>query len=175
MIEKVISGGQTGTDIAGLKAAKACGIETGGWIPFGYRTLAGLRPEYKKEFGLQQTTSSNYAFRTEINVIESDCTVRFASDWFSPGEKCTIKNIRKHNKPFWDCAPCVLEHRKLHDPKVLEEADKLIEWLTRHDPKIVNIAGNSETTYSGIEDMVFSFLVEIFRRYNGEEPGDLSD
>jgi hypothetical protein len=33
MIGKVISGGQTGVDQAALRAAKACGIPTGGWAP----------------------------------------------------------------------------------------------------------------------------------------------
>ena len=33
MIDLVISGGQTGVDQAGWRAAKACGIRTGGWMP----------------------------------------------------------------------------------------------------------------------------------------------
>ena len=32
MLERVISGGQTGADQAGLRAARACGIPTGGWL-----------------------------------------------------------------------------------------------------------------------------------------------
>jgi hypothetical protein len=34
--EKVISGGQTGADQGGLRAAKAAGIPTGGWAPRGW-------------------------------------------------------------------------------------------------------------------------------------------
>jgi RNA polymerase sigma factor (sigma-70 family) len=41
MVRKVISGGQTGADQAGLFAAEAFGIETGGWMPKGFLTLAG--------------------------------------------------------------------------------------------------------------------------------------
>jgi hypothetical protein len=37
MIEKLISGGQTGADRAGLEAAKALGIATGGTAPKGWR------------------------------------------------------------------------------------------------------------------------------------------
>ena len=47
---KVISGGQTGVDQAALRAAKAAGIETGGWMPKGFRTLAGPRPEFAAVF-----------------------------------------------------------------------------------------------------------------------------
>jgi Circularly permutated YpsA SLOG family len=33
MIERVIGGGQIGTDQAALREARACGIPTGGWAP----------------------------------------------------------------------------------------------------------------------------------------------
>jgi hypothetical protein len=41
MIEKVMSGGQTGADHGGLRAARRCGIATGGWAPRGWLTEAG--------------------------------------------------------------------------------------------------------------------------------------
>ena len=41
MIKKIISGGQSGADLAGLKAAIKLGIETGGFIPKNYRTENG--------------------------------------------------------------------------------------------------------------------------------------
>jgi Circularly permutated YpsA SLOG family len=41
---KIISGGQTGADQAGWRAAKACGLETGGWMPKGWKTELGCSP-----------------------------------------------------------------------------------------------------------------------------------
>jgi hypothetical protein len=38
MIERVISGGQTGADQAGWRAARAAGIPTGGFMPKGFLT-----------------------------------------------------------------------------------------------------------------------------------------
>lgn len=38
MLLKVISGGQLGADQAGLAAAKAVGIRTGGFAPKNYKT-----------------------------------------------------------------------------------------------------------------------------------------
>jgi Circularly permutated YpsA SLOG family len=38
LLKKIISGGQTGADQAGLRTAKRLGIETGGWMPQGWRT-----------------------------------------------------------------------------------------------------------------------------------------
>ena len=40
----IISGGQTGADQAGLLAAQALGLQTGGWAPHGWRTDAGPAP-----------------------------------------------------------------------------------------------------------------------------------
>jgi hypothetical protein len=41
MITLVISGGKTGADQAGWRAAEACGIETGGWMPLHFQTENG--------------------------------------------------------------------------------------------------------------------------------------
>ena len=46
MIERVISGGQTGADQAGLAVAKRLGIPTGGCMPKGWLTEAGPRPDF---------------------------------------------------------------------------------------------------------------------------------
>ena len=37
MLEKIVSGGQTGADQGGWRAAVACGLATGGWMPEGFR------------------------------------------------------------------------------------------------------------------------------------------
>lgn len=49
MIEKIISGGQTGVDMAALKAAVKAGIPHGGWCPQGrIQEKGGIIPaDYK--------------------------------------------------------------------------------------------------------------------------------
>ena len=78
--EKVISGGQTRADQAGLIAAARFGIATGGWMPKGCRTLAGPNPELAARFGLREHPSEDYPPRTELNVLRSSGTL-----WFGPG------------------------------------------------------------------------------------------
>jgi len=46
MLERVISGGQTGADQAGWRAARASGIPTGGAMPGGFLTEDGARPDF---------------------------------------------------------------------------------------------------------------------------------
>ena len=62
--EKVISGGQTGADQAGLIAAEKAGITTGGWMPKGFRTLDGPNPGLAARFGLREHPSEEYPPRT---------------------------------------------------------------------------------------------------------------
>ena len=50
-LDRVVSGGQTGTDQAGLCAAKVSVIVTGGWIPEAFLTEAGPRPDFAEIFG----------------------------------------------------------------------------------------------------------------------------
>jgi hypothetical protein len=58
MIQRVISGGQTGVDQAALRAAKACGIPTGGWCPLGFLTEAGPMPALA-DFGLAEMPTAD--------------------------------------------------------------------------------------------------------------------
>jgi hypothetical protein len=150
MIKKVISGGQTGADIAGLIAAKKLGIPTGGTMPKGFRTLKGPRPEYAKLYGIKEHASYAYPPRTECNVKDSDGTIRFATHWESAGEKCTLKLIQKHGKPWYDIDPSI-GHDPLH----------VVEWMLQHNIQILNVAGNSEETSPGIAKFVIEFLTRV--------------
>lgn len=93
-IERVISGGQTGADQGGLVAAKSLGIPTGGFLPKGCTTLDGPRPDLLMAYGLEEHESSEYPPRTYANVQASAGTIRFAADFNSAGERCTLKAIR---------------------------------------------------------------------------------
>ena len=53
MITKVISGGQTGADRAGLFAARKFAIETGGYAPRGWLTESGTAP-WLADYGLTE-------------------------------------------------------------------------------------------------------------------------
>ena len=55
MVTKIISGGQTGADQAGLAVAKRLGIPAGGFLPKGFLTEAGPRHDLAAEYGLVKT------------------------------------------------------------------------------------------------------------------------
>jgi hypothetical protein len=152
MLRKVISGGQTGADRAGLKAAKDAGLATGGWMPKGFKALDGDHPEFAQLYGIQEHPSPYYPPRTFRNVQESDGTVRFATRWNSLGEVCTMKAINKYGKPYFDVD--VLGETQPAD---------LADWLLENNIRVLNVAGNAEKTSPGIEEFVYAFLSETFK------------
>ena len=62
MLNKIISGGQTGADVAGLDVAIKHGVLHGGAIPKGRLTEAGVLPD---KYNLQEMTSKSYPKRTK--------------------------------------------------------------------------------------------------------------
>ena len=72
MIQRIISGGQTGADRAALDWAITHGIRHGGWCPAGRRAEDGAIPD---RYCLQETPGRNYHQRTKWNVRDSDATL----------------------------------------------------------------------------------------------------
>ena len=60
MLEKIVTGGQTGADQAGWRAAGACGIPTGGWMPKGFLTEDGPRPEFATLYDAREIPTTAY-------------------------------------------------------------------------------------------------------------------
>src|SRR5690349_24175287 len=72
LLRKVISGGQTGVDRAGLDAAMKAGIPVGGYCPRGRLAEDGTIPE---ESPMIELESIEPYYRTEQNIIHSDGTL----------------------------------------------------------------------------------------------------
>jgi hypothetical protein len=151
MLTKVISGGQTGADRAGLIAAKTAGLETGGWMPLDYKAQDGNHPEYAQEYNIIEHPSPLYPPRTRLNANKSDGTIRIAADWNSRGEILTLKEIQRAKKPYID-----VDYTNPRDP--LEVAT----WIRALRIKTVNIAGNAERTAPGIQQFATEYLTKVF-------------
>jgi hypothetical protein len=149
---KIISGGQTGADQAGLYAARDSGFQTGGTAPKGYRTQGGHAPELA-EFGVVEHPKRGYQHRTEQNVIDSDCTFRLAHDFTSAGEKLTLRLTKKHNKPCYD-----INMNDPISPYLIAQILKTFKF------KIVNIAGNGDGEQNGEHfDKCYKYLMMVFK------------
>ena len=156
-LRKVISGGQTGSDIAGLHAAQACGLETGGWMPKYFRTLDGNKPQMAEMFDIKEHSSASYKDRMWDNVREADATIRIAAKFNSAGEKCTLKAIQALDKPYIDV--------DINKPLPIMD---VVKWLRKHKVKVLNVAGNSEKTSPGIEEQARDYLIEVLKHFELE-------
>lgn len=87
-IEKIISGGQTGADIAGLRWARKNGVPTGGYIPKGFRTESGYKTEYATKI-----TDNWFSFTTKKSMAK-------AQNMGASGMDITKLRQEYNKKPF---------------------------------------------------------------------------
>lgn len=161
---KIVSGGQCGVDVAALRAAKANGLQTGGFIPEGCLTQDGPKPQYKEEYGLIEY-GKGYKERTWKNVESAVLTIRIATDFSSAGEKCTLNAINKFNKPRYDIDLNKFDkHLPSQKIAVMLHCASLMSWYAGQDG-VVNFAGNSEKTSPGIEARAYQIIDWILQFY----------
>jgi hypothetical protein len=97
MLRKVISGGQTGSDRAGLDFAIKTGLEHGGYVPRDRKAEDGRIDD---RYNLVELSTSSYPARTRRNIEESDGTVIFSLNrHLSGGTKLTLDLANKLGKP----------------------------------------------------------------------------
>ena len=92
LVEKIVSGGQTGVDRAALDVALKVGIPCGGWCPKGRKAEDGAIPD---RYPLTETSSASYPVRTEKNVNDSDGTLILKVGPVTGGTARTVKAAKK--------------------------------------------------------------------------------
>ena len=93
MLRKIISGGQTGADRAGLDFAIHAGLKHGGYVPRGRKAEDGRIDE---RYNLAELSTSSYPARTRKNIEESEGTVIFSLERrLSGGTKLTWETCRQ--------------------------------------------------------------------------------
>lgn len=147
-LSTVVSGGQTGADQGGLRAARASGIATGGWAPKGWATEDGPAP-WLADFGLAECSTPGYPARTTANARDSDGTIWFGRRDTS-GCRTTMNACRRHAKPVL----IVIEGQTT--------ADHVIDWISANNIIVLNVAGNRESDHPGLGNLVESLLSRVF-------------
>ena len=130
MIEKIVSGGQTGADRGGLDAAIELDVPHGGWIPKGRKTEDGGLPE---KYHLKEMSTGSYEARTEQNVIESDGTLIVSHGKLNGGSAKTRRFAKKHKRPW--------VHVDLDKTSFFKAAMDVRDWVAENHIKVLNVAG----------------------------------
>lgn len=143
---RIVSGGQSGADIASLDWAIGHAVDYGGWCPKGRRSEDGPIPAH---YLLSETPLANYLQRTEWNVRDSDATVIFTlTDALDGGSKRTAQFADKLHRPWMHFRPGV--HEKY-----------LAQFLIRNKVTTLNVAGKRESSAPGIYRFVFDTLNRV--------------
>jgi len=147
LLEKIISGGQTGVDRAALNVALELGIPCGGWCPRGRRAEDGRIPD---SYPLQEASSPDYPLRTRLNVEDSDGSLVIANGSPKGGTALTLKLAKQLSKPF-----LLVDLARRADPSEVQQ------WIQKNHIRILNVAGPREGESVGIFEKASAFLLEV--------------
>lgn len=144
LLQKIISGGQTGVDQAALDVAIELGIPHGGCCPRGRLSESGPIPA---KYQLEECESENYAVRTEANVVLSDATLILTLGELDRGTEQTVELCKSHLKPV-----LVLN---IAAPS---GENQFGNWMRTHQIHRLNVAGPRESNRPGIHAAATAFL-----------------
>jgi len=154
MLVRILTGGQTGVDQAAWRAARAAGFPTGGWMPRGFRTEDGPRPDLAALHGAAEHSSDEWAARTIANVAEADATLILLGAQPGPGTELTITAAREARVPLLVV--------RIEDSTA--DAAVVAGWIRAHEVRTLNVAGDRESVEPGIGVRAEVFLEAVFRR-----------
>lgn len=164
VLERVISGGQTGADWAALLAARKVGLETGGMAAMNYMNSEGRNPILEM-YGLvadskSRTLAESYIRRSMSNVDAADGTIVFKVKQ-SPGTDKTINYCREKKWEYGSKMAYDSPHKPLLviseavrvDSKCTvaweKDVQRALDFLKEHNIRTLNVAGHREFMLHG--------------------------
>jgi len=147
MIDKIISGGQSGVDRAALDVAMSEGIACGGSCPAGRMADDGPIPE---KYSLQETAGTDHLVRTENNVRDSDGSLLLYRDSLHGGTAYAEEMTRHLNKPVMAV--------DLNHPGGVAD---VVGWIEQNQLHVLHIGGQREKTSPGIYDQASGFIRDV--------------
>jgi len=150
VISKVISGGQTGAQRAGLDVAIRHCLPHGGWCPKGRRAEDGPLASH---YALHVASGQFYSRHTEWNVRDSDATAIVTIGTELVGDSLrTLQIARKLGKPYVHIARLTSS----------DAAFLLQVFVVQNRVNVLNIAGSRESEEPGVYDFACSVLEGAF-------------
>lgn len=148
LVNKIVSGGQTGVDRAALDAAIQNNIPHGGWCPKG--RLAENSTTIPEFYNLIETEESDVSVRTKLNIRDSSGTMIILPKWpneVKDGTILTIDEVKAQNKPYY-----------IVNLSGENSYNDILLWIKENKISILNIAGPRESSSNGIYNKSLNFL-----------------
>lgn len=152
----ILTGGQTGIDLAATDAAIAVGLDWGGWVPEGRVNEDGPIPARYDRFVAADVADP--AVRTRLNVKAADALLVLTGSGPSPGTELAVDLARTLGRP--QCAVGLWE----------EDAElRAVTFLRSARPNVLNVAGPRRSELAGVGrdagatvDRAAAVLVAVF-------------
>ena len=154
MIERLISGAQTGADRAALDVALELGIPCGGWVPKGRLAEDGIIPDHYPN--LTETPSSAVEIRTEWNIRDSDATLILSNGPLDGGSLYTRIKAEELGKPWL--------HVDLSEAGIEQTSESVTSWISEVGPLTLNVAGPRASKDPFIYEGTSELLRRLFRQ-----------
>jgi putative molybdenum carrier protein len=149
-LARIVSGGQSGVDLAALDAALAAGFPCGGWVPRGRFNEDGpLDPRYP----VRETDRRKLAQRTEWNVRDSDATLILSRGALTGGSALTEKLAQRYAKPCLHVDLAALSPR--------EAVARITQWLEDVHGTVLNVAGPRRSNDPEIYALAYRVIEEL--------------
>ena len=147
MLQRLISGGQSGVDRAALDTAMQLRIPCGGWCPRGRRAEDG---PVSSRYPLRETPSASYPERTAWNIRDSDATLVLTRGRPRGGTGLTVSLARRTGKPVL-----------VVDLEVSSDIEAVRAWLGENRVEVLNVAGPRESEHPGVHAQAVGFLAAL--------------
>ena len=155
---QIISGGQTGVDLAALDVALQLDLDCGGLCPAGRAAEDGPIPS---RYPLKETESADPAIRTELNVRDSDATLII-----SPTPPTSPTPLEGGTALAAQLAAALGKPCLVVEPTDPEAVERARAWIEGHNITTLNVAGPRESESPGIYDAAAAFLLKVLRPDN---------
>ena len=151
-VAKIVSGGQTGVDRAGLDAGFDLGLEVGGWCPLGRVAEDGVIPD--RYDALVECDVEGYAERTQRNVEDSDATLVFYRRRLEGGSRFTAEHARRIGKPV-----LTIDVQRASEESLV---DRVRAFADEHAVAVLNVAGPRASKAPGLGTVARRILAQAF-------------
>jgi hypothetical protein len=151
MINKIISGGESGVEQAALDIAMKMDIARGGWITSRQKEELGKKSE---RYGLSEMPDVNYVRVAEHNVSDSNGVLIISRGELVSNAALHQRIAQKINRP------CL--RIDLNKTTEFQAAEQISTWITENRIRILNIIGSEESDQSRFYDITYNILETVF-------------